>query len=233
MRTIASAIVIMALLPWTSGCATRGWVREVLGQKDAEVQQHLAQTEERIATQGEGVARLEAQVGQHSTRLEALDAGVGRLEKSIGEASQMAQEARDRAGTALAKAEETESRLGRLAANRHRRTLVDTVHVYFGFDQWSLDDAAETTLVRVVDELRSNPGLTADLEGYADPAGPPEHNIGLSQRRVEAVRRFLVRKGIEIARIHAVGLGPLGDSDTREERAKRRRVTVKLLASAE
>src|SRR3989442_7055380 len=39
--------------------------------------------------------------------------------------------------------------------------------------------------------------LSVDLEGYADPTGTYEYNVGLSQRRVETVRRYLVEKRSE------------------------------------
>jgi len=49
----------------------------------------------------------------------------------------------------------------------------------------------------------------------------------LSQRRVEAVRRYLVQKGIELSRIQSIGLGVLNDPKMPD--ASKRRVTVKLL----
>jgi outer membrane protein OmpA-like peptidoglycan-associated protein len=78
-----------------------------------------------------------------------------------------------------------------------------------------------------VKELKGNEKLAVELEGYTDPIGNAEYNVQLSQHRVEAVRRFLVTQGVEQLRILSIGLGPLLDPATPNE--KKRRVTVKLM----
>ena len=69
--------------------------------------------------------------------------------------------------------------------------------------------------------------LTVELVGYTDTKGAREYNYSLSQRRVDAVRRFLVEKGVQPSRIQAVGLGPLADPVLPE--AQKRRVSARLL----
>jgi outer membrane protein OmpA-like peptidoglycan-associated protein len=80
--------------------------------------------------------------------------------------------------------------------------------------------------LQITKELKDNPLLTVDLEGYTDQMGPREYNVGLSQRRVESVRRFLIGNGADLARIYSVGLGPLNGT---EQAALKRRVTVRLM----
>lgn len=155
-------------------------------------------------------------------RVEGMGFQIQKLEASVGEA-------RSRADEAFARAEQVDGRLTRLWNNRHARDLADTVQVHFGFDRWDLNDTAQTALLSLVKELRENPKLVVDLEGYTDSVGTPEYNVGLSQRRVEAVRRYLVEKGIELPRIHSIGLGQLSDNGKPEEQAKNRRVAVKLM----
>ena len=135
--------------------------------------------------------------------------------------------ARDRADAAFAKADDVSSRLTRLWSARHERNLVEAVQVRFGFDRWELNDTAQTALLTLIKELRENPRLSVDLEGYADPKGTLGYNVALSQRRVEAVRRYLVDKGVALPRIHSVGLGPILDGGQPDE--QKRRVTVKLM----
>ena len=75
-----------------------------------------------------------------------------------------------------------------------------------------------------------------ELEGYTDSAGDAMYNIQLSQRRSEAVRRFLVEKGVELHRIQSIGLGdirPSADNGTAKGREQNRRVTVRTFAPAE
>jgi outer membrane protein OmpA-like peptidoglycan-associated protein len=160
------------------------------------------------------VESVVAEQGQRMTGLETTVAATGAT----------AREARTRA-------DEVDSRLTRLWANRHKRNLAETVEVYFGFDQAILEDAALTALVGLVKELRDNPRLGIELQGYADPRGAVPYNIALSQRRVEAVRRYLVEQGIELGRIQSIGLGPIFDQGL--EDAKKRRVTVRVMAEVD
>lgn len=216
MRHIGTcAVVLIGIVALTAGCATKKWVREVVGQQEVQTDQKLARAD---AEQRQQAARIV----EHADRINGLGTKVDGLERSVGDVS-------DRANTALSKADETDKRLTRLWSQRHTRQQVEGVAVQFGFDRWDLDDGAQTALLTIVQELRKNPRLTVDLEGYTDPVGTPNYNIGLSQRRVEAVRRYLVKQGVEQPRIQAVGLGPILDRDSKEEAAKRRRVSVNLM----
>ena len=73
----------------------------------------------------------------------------------------------------------------------------------------------------------ANPSLTVELVGYTDTKGARQYNYQLSQRRVEAARRFLAEKGIGLSRIQAVGLGPITVEKAPD--AQKRRVTAKLM----
>lgn len=66
--------------------------------------------------------------------------------------------------------------------------------VTFGFDKWQPDDRAQTVLRNVVNQLRENPSLTVDLEGYTDIIGPLPYHLQLSQRRVEVIQRLLAER---------------------------------------
>jgi len=129
------------------------------------------------------------------------------------------------------RADGVDERLTRLWSSRHKRQDVESMDVTFGFDRWELDDGAQTTLLGFIKELQANPNLTVDLTGYTDPTGGVPYNIGLSQRRVEAVRRFLVSKGVALPRIQAIGLGVLDDGALTD--AQKRRVTVRLMTPTE
>src|SRR4029453_1192472 len=135
--------------------------------------------------------------------------------------------AKDRADSAYGKADETNSRLPRLWSHRNVRNQGEPYQVLFGFAKWALNDNAQTTLAAIIKEMKDNPSLTVDLQGYADPVGSYPYNVGLSQRRVESVRRFLVEKGIELPRINLIGLGPIAEKGT--PNAEKRKVTVKVM----
>jgi OmpA-OmpF porin, OOP family len=200
------AILLPAALILVSGCATKGWVRETLDKKEAEINQRVDTVDGKVTGVG--------------TR-------VNTLETSITETSEAARGAKEASNAAQAKAEDVDHRVTRLWTNRHSPRLVDTVQVLFGFDRADLDDRAQTALVNLSKDLQSNPNLVVELTGHTDTRGPREYNYQLSQRRVEAVRRFLVERGVELSRILSVGLGPIVDSSSPEP--QKRRVTAKLM----
>jgi outer membrane protein OmpA-like peptidoglycan-associated protein len=183
----------------TAGCATKGWVNELVTKKEAQADQRFARTEATLTEVGDGARAARTR----------------------------ADEAYGRADAAHGRADEVNTRLTRLWNGRYKRDVVETLHVQFGFDRWDLSDGAQTALLQITKELKENPQLSVDLEGYTDPSGPREYNIGLSQRRVESVRRFLVGNGADLSRIYHVGLGPLTAKN--EQAALQRRVTVRLM----
>jgi outer membrane protein OmpA-like peptidoglycan-associated protein len=218
--------LIPALLLLVAGCATKDWVRGYLGPKEAEIDQRFIQVEGRVGEEAQRIDKVQVRIGEEAQQIEGMGVRVKTLETSVGEVGEVAKAARERADTALTRADEVNSRLTRLWGSRHKRSPIESAEVQFGFDRWDLNDAAQTALVSLIKELKENDKLSVELAGYTDPTGAREYNIQLSQRRVEAVRRFLVEQGVELSRIHSVGLGPIPDREIPKE--KKRRVTLKV-----
>jgi len=223
---VRMGILFPAVLILTVGCATKGWVQEILGAKEAQTDQRFVRLEGRVGEEAQRLGRVEVRVGEEAQRVEGMGFQVKALESSVGQVGEVAKGARERADTAMSRADEVNSRLTRLWANRFARTPAESFEVLFGFDRWDLSDAAQTSLVTLVNELKENNKVAVELMGYTDPTGAREYNIQLSQRRVEAVRRFLAENGVDLWRIHSVGLGPILDLEIPKE--KKRRVTLKL-----
>lgn len=196
-----------------SGCATKGFVRDMFAKKDVEIDQRFVKVEGQVEGVNTELKGVNTEVKGVTTQVKSLEGAVA--------------EARSRADSAMTKAEGVDTRLTRLWSNRYNQKTADTLEVYFGFDKAELTDGAQTALAGVVKELQGNPTLIVELGGFTDPKGTVDYNYGLSQRRVEAVRRFLVEKGVPLTRVHAVGLGPITAKETPDE--KKRRVTVKML----
>jgi outer membrane protein OmpA-like peptidoglycan-associated protein len=243
MRHVSRMGVLLPplLLIAASGCATKGWVLDELSRQQAEMRNQQAEMGQRIDQVGSETQRVnkrvdsvEGQVSQASQKVESTGVRLGALESSVTSASEAARGARERADAAMAKAEGVDSGLTKLRSNqdnikrnRHNTRTVETVNVQFGFDRSDLDDGAQTTLLGLVKDLQANPNLTVELVGYTDMKGAREYNYNLSQRRVDAVRRFLVGKGVQAGRIQAVGLGALSDRGVPE--AQKRRVSARLM----
>jgi len=213
MRSPWTSVLLVVVALVTSACATKGWVNELMGKKGAQIDERFARTDASITEVGDGARIAKERADAAYTRAD------GAYERADG--------AFARADSAFGRADEVNGRLTRLWNSRYKRDLVETLHVQFAFDRSDLSDGAQTALLQVTKELKQNPQLSIDLEGYTDPTGPREYNVGLSQRRVESVRRFLIGNGADLSRIHSVGLGPLQQGT--EKPALQRRVTVRLM----
>jgi outer membrane protein OmpA-like peptidoglycan-associated protein len=212
---IWSAPVVLAALALSGCLATRNWVSENLGK-------HQAQTDERFT-------RVDGQVREVGDATKTAQTRADAAQERADTAQKNAETAQSRADAAVGKADETNSRLSRLWTGRNKRTVVETVHVQFGFDRADLSDGAQTALLGIVKEMKTNADLSVDLEGYTDPTGPRGYNMALSQRRVESVRRYLIENGADLGRIYSIGMGPLTAPNA--EHAKLRRVTVRLMVN--
>jgi len=228
-------LILPAALLVLSGCATKGWVQERLGQQKTEVDQRIGtvetkvgQVDTKVTEDGQRIGSVEARVTEQG---QTMGTRMGTIETSVGDTRNLATGAGARADGAMARANEVDGRLTRLWNNRDARNLVETVEVRFGFGKADLGDGAQTALVGLAREMKENPRLAVELEGYTDSTGSLDYNLALSQRRVETVRRFLVQQGVDLRRILAAGLGPIADRALPAE--QKRRVTVKLTTPVE
>ena len=215
------AVVVPAMTLVLTGCATKEWVKDLVGKREAEIDQRV----------GTRVGAVETKMGEESARVTRVEGQIGETTQRLNGVEAQAGQASETAKAAQVHANEVDSRLTRLWSSRNKRSLVETVHVQFAFDKADLSDAAQTALATIVKELKENPNLTVDLEGFTDSTGARDYNVTLSQRRVESVRRYLVEQGTELPRVNSVGLGPV--TGAKEDHAKQRRVTVKLMLGAD
>ena len=84
----------------------------------------------------------------------------------------------------------------------------------------------------VVDFMKLNPAVMILLSGHTDNRGRHEMNMKLSRERVDAVKAYLVSKGVESRRISGQGFGgtrPIADNDAEDTRALNRRVEFTIL----
>lgn len=80
--------------------------------------------------------------------------------------------------------------------------------------------------------LIENPTMIVQLEGHTDYRGSQKLNMKLSQDRVEAVKKYLIKKGVQKNRIKLKAFGgtvPLSKEDTEEAQTMNRRVEVRIL----
>jgi OOP family OmpA-OmpF porin len=89
-----------------------------------------------------------------------------------------------------------------------------------------------TVLDRAIAVLKEYPDLKMEIQGHTDNRGKADYNRNLSQKRADAVRTYLVTKGIAAERLTAVGYGmdkPIADNKTESGRATNRRTEFQLI----
>ena len=95
-----------------------------------------------------------------------------------------------------------------------------------------IDPKSFGELDEVAQMMKENSKMVIQLEGHTDNQGSAKANMELSESRVEAVKKYLVSKGIAKDRIKTKALGgsqPLANEMTQEARAMNRRVEMRIL----
>ena len=102
--------------------------------------------------------------------------------------------------------------------------------VLFDFDKAEIRPDAAAALARLATVIRGYPAGRAEIQGHTDAKGNAAYNQLLSQRRAEAVKRWLVeREKVAADHLATRGFGksrPVADNDTEAGRQKNRRVEV-------
>ena len=104
-------------------------------------------------------------------------------------------------------------------------------NILFASGSYKLLSSSNKGLNDVVKILQDNPELKLSIDGHTDNTGTPEKNQTLSENRANAVRDYLVSKGIDANRLTPAGHGqdqPIADNKTGTGRKKNRRVEMKL-----
>jgi len=103
--------------------------------------------------------------------------------------------------------------------------------VLFDFDKSAIKPEAAAILDRLVTFMNENKEKKVSLAGHTDSIGTEAYNLKLSERRVNSVRDYVVKKGVAGSRVSGQGFGeskPIADNRTKEGRAKNRRVEIKV-----
>ncbi len=107
--------------------------------------------------------------------------------------------------------------------------------VYFDLDQSTVRADAQPLLDAQAAWLSRFPSVMVRIEGNADERGTREYNLALGARRAEAVRQYLVQRGVAPARIETISFGkerPLDPASTEEAWAKNRNARTAITSGA-
>jgi len=145
-------------------------------------------------------------------------------------ASTVADAASVEAATAARRAADLQHQIDLLQARPTDRGLVLTLgDVLFVSGHAELRPGSSEHLNKLASFLNQYPERSATIEGYTDSVGTEDYNLGLSQRRADSVKSYLIGQGVASMRLDASGKGetrPVGDNASAEGRQQNRRVEV-------
>jgi outer membrane protein OmpA-like peptidoglycan-associated protein len=253
MRTNLIMAGALALGLSATGCATKKYVAKTVAPVEARVTategQNTKQDQE-IATNSKDInevqtslSRTNERVTDVDTKATAANAAAARANDAAVAAQRTAsgaQTAADGAKTAaddarakgIARANEVQTVVEKKvdAVNKYQMATSETV--LFAVNQSVLDKDAMAKLDNLASRVGSAQRYIIEVQGFTDKTGSAQANEILSQKRAEAVTRYLVNEHkIQVRNIDAIGSGyalPVADDKTRDGRAQNRRVEVRL-----
>lgn len=101
--------------------------------------------------------------------------------------------------------------------------------IEFAFDKADVTPESRPVLDIAVEQLKGCSEIRVTISGYTDAIGTESYNQGLSFRRAESVKDFLVQSGVSASRLEAEGRGeadPVASNDTADGRRRNRRVEL-------
>ncbi|WP_226341034.1 OmpA family protein [Gemmobacter serpentinus] len=197
----------------------------------------------RVNIPAEGAAKVAASVGKGADLdliREGMAADLGAVDLTVDMVESDATEGTERLNAATGQTERLTSgywlplasfTVDKATCQAQADTLLAETTVNF----LSGSDRLDASALRVLNRLASviapcaGSGLKAEIGGHTDASGDPLANIGLSQRRADAVVKALTARGVAPAMLRAHGYGaamPIADNSTEQGRAVNRRTTV-------
>ena len=224
---IPAAVALLAVSLGLPACASKGFVKQNVKTVDDKVEtlsSTVQENQNRIGKNEDAVAgaRQEAQAAQQAAN---------RAQNSANTAQTSATAASSAAAAANAKAEEVDRASRKLVYE----VVLSADEANFKFDNTVLPDEAKAKIDEMVDQLKADPqNVYFEIEGYTDSTGDETYNEKLGLQRAEAVKLYLYEQHhIPLHRMNTISYGednPVAPNGTREDRAKNRRVVIKVLA---
>ena len=104
--------------------------------------------------------------------------------------------------------------------------------MYLFLDKSEIEERSYDLLNEVAQALKARTTLRVRIEGHTDSRGPDAYNLKLSSERAESVKAYLVKAGIDSARLEAKGYGeerPIDTNLTEDGRSENRRVEFNII----
>ncbi len=239
-RIMMAGAITLSLLG--TGCATKKYVAKTI----APVEQRVSGTETKNSEQ-------DKQISTHSTEIQELDRDLSRTKEKLtdtdnkavqaGQAAKVADQKAEGAQTAANGAQQAANgartfaeqgldRLGHTVESMNKYQMSKSETVLFGVNKDTLTAEAKQQLDALANQVSGMDRYVIEVQGFTDKTGSVTYNESLSERRAQAVSRYLANQyKIPVRSITMLGSGyaqPVADDKTKDGRKMNRRVEVRL-----
>lgn len=208
------------------GCATKKYVNQSVQQSVEPLQAGMTKANQEIADNTSRIRGVDrrAETGISNTQNSADHAN--QTAKQAGQQAQAANQLAQQGLTQANQAQDTANNIDNFKSAQHT-----TVH--FGLDRSTLTAHNKQSLDQLVQAVKPLKHYVIQVQGYTDATGPKAFNLQLSQRRANAVVRYLTLNGeIPLVKIYNLGYGeasPAHSNRTLKGRKANRRVDVTVM----
>lgn len=211
-----------------AGCATKKYVKQQIDPVSGRVDE-LTEVSKRNENAIKDVDSR-AQSG-----IQSVQARANEVDQKAVAANQKAEDAQQQALNNKTQISGLETQFNQKLTNLDSYKPADTVSINFKFNSSELSDESKATLDTLGSKVKGTKGYVLELQGFTDKTGSDSYNLALSQKRSEAVVRYLSQQHeVPLFRMFVLGLGASKEVDsnkTKEGRAANRRVEITLLKS--
>jgi outer membrane protein OmpA-like peptidoglycan-associated protein len=231
MRKLLMAAVVVAFgVTGSTACASRGYVRNQVGQVSTKVDtlsQSLEATQERTR-------QNEAKIAEVDQRAQT---GIKGAQDAATTADGKAVAADTKAGTAMTAAQ-TAAEKAEAVDKASKRVVYEVVlseaSGNFKFGSSKLPDEAKAQIDALIAKILQDPkGAYFEIEGHTDNVGSKEVNQKVGMERAEAVKAYLYEQyKIPLHRMNVISYGeekPANENNSKQARAENRRVVIRVL----
>jgi outer membrane protein OmpA-like peptidoglycan-associated protein len=226
-KSLFAASLVALTVAVAPACATKKFVRTEVGNVNTKVDTLTGTVEE-----------TQERTRQNADR-------IGSVDQKAEAAARSATDARSAADAAAAAAREADTKAAAVGGKVDEVVAASRRLVYevtlsedqgnFKFGKTDLPDQAKARLDELVNQLKADPkGIYIEIEGHTDNVGSKDINMKLGQERAEQVKRYLYEQHqIPLHKMNVISYGedkPVAPNRTRTDRAKNRRVVVKVLS---
>jgi outer membrane protein OmpA-like peptidoglycan-associated protein len=228
MRKLFTAIPIaLVVVVGTTACASKKFVRTSVGEVNDKVDSLGRSVEE---TQ-ERTRRNEGRLSEVDQKAQAAAAAAQQANGAAADAKNAAVAANTAANTVGTKLDTFDKASRRLVYE----VVLSEDQGNFKFGKADLPDEIKSRIDQMVTHLKEDPkNVFIEIEGHTDNVGSPQTNEKIGLERAQAVERYLYEQfQIPLHKMNIISYGetkPVGPNKTRTDRAKNRRVVIRVLA---